>query len=68
MAMSEQPAEPSVAASFSYKCSWSSRYDRFVPETLMWAFVVVVLDILRDQVIQVFPANRDEVIKAFDFE
>ena len=68
MVVLEQPAEPSVAADLPRDSRWRSRHDRFVPKPLMWALIVIVLDILADQVVKMLPANWHEVIEAFSLE
>ena len=68
MIVPEQPAEPRVAADLPRDYRWSSRHDRFVPKPLMWALIVIVLDILADQVVKMLPANWHEVIEAFSLE
>ena len=68
MVVSEQPAEPSVAFDLASCSWWSAVHDWLVPNSLMRALMVIVLDILGDQVIKMLPANWHEVIEAFSLE
>lgn len=63
--MLEQSTESSVAFDQASSSCVAIIHDRSIPNSLMWTFVVVVLDILRDQVFKVLSVNWDEVIEAF---
>ena len=64
LVVSEQLAESSVTFDLASRCWWTAVHDRLVTNDLMRSFVVVVLDVPRDQVVKVFPENRDKVIEA----
>ena len=66
--MPEQLAESSVTFDLANSSRRIATHDRSIPNPLVRSFMVVVLDILADQVVKMLPANRDEVIKALNFE
>ena len=64
----DQPAESSVTFDLTSCCLRTAVQDQLVPNSLMRSFMVIMLDVLADQVVKMFPANGDEVIEAFNFE